>query len=235
MKSRNFALFQVAAVLAGNTALGSGTAETSVVSTPPQLALALPGPSCDSGDLTLPVPSTIWEDDVGNGFRKGATEVDLSVGASLGSKIFGSTDAHDLGLMKLSVGRVISDVVASDRWYGGNWELMGEVFGGEQFKPENAHLAGLTALLRYDFSTGTKWVPFFDAGGGVTETDIGSPDLGGTGQFNLQTGPGVHWFICKNIALTAQYRFLHLSCASMQHPNHGVNTSVFYSGISWFF
>ena len=159
----------------------------------------------------------------------------MTIGGSLGSRMFGSTDAHDLALMKLSVGRVISDVVGSDRWYRGNWELVGELFGGEQFKPHNAHLAGLTALLRYDVATGTKWVPFFDVGAGATETDIGYPDLGGTGQFNLQTGPGVHWFVRKNVALTVQYRFLHLSCASAEHPNHGVNTSAFYAGVSWFF
>jgi len=182
-----------------------------------------------------PVPSAIWRDEVGNGFCKGAMEVGATVGASLGSQIFGSTDAHDLALVKLSVGRVISDVVNSDSWYSGNWELLGEVFGGEQFKPHNAHLDGLTTILRYNFATGTKWVPFFDAGGGVTYTDIGRPDLGGNCQFNLQTGPGVNWFIYKNLALTVQYRFLHLSCGGMEKPNHGVNTSALYTGISWFF
>jgi opacity protein-like surface antigen len=228
----------IVTALAGIAAISLHGAEPSVLLAPQPVDLAVPASSLHSDNtdaLTLPVPSTIWRDEIGNGFRKGATEVGISLGAGLGSKILGSTDAHDFGLAKLSYGRVISDVVANDDWYSGNWELLGEVFGGEQIKPRNAQVAGLTAVLRYDFATGTKWVPFFDVGAGVSETDIGRPDLGGSFQFNLQTGPGVHWFIYKNLALTFQYRFLHLSSASIEKPNHGVNTSAFYTGVSWFF
>jgi len=235
MKNRNSILLRAATALAGAAAICSHGAEPSLLVAPQPMDLTVAATSCNSNELRLPVPSTVWRDDVGNGFCKGATELGVSFGAALGSKIFGSTDAHDFGLAKLSYGRVVSDVVASDSWYTGNWELVGEVFGGEQFKPHHGSLAGVTALMRYNFATGTKWVPFFDVGAGVTETDIGRPDLGGTGQFNLQGGPGVHWFVRKNLALTAQYRFLHLSCASSDHPNHGVNTSAFYTGISWFF
>lgn len=112
---------------------------------------------------------------------------------------------------------------------------MGEVFGEVQCKPRSAYLVGLTPALRYDFGTGTRWVPFFDAGAGVTATDIGRPDLGGTFQFNLQAGPGLHWLVGKNTVLTLQYRCLHLSNASMENPNHGVNTSVLYAGVGWLF
>jgi hypothetical protein len=227
--------FKVATVLVGMAAINSQGAEPSAPAAPQPIDLTSSPLSPSPAGLTLPASSTIWQDEVGNGFRKGATEVGISGGASLGSKIFGSTDAHDFALTKLFVGRVISDVVAGDSWYRGNWEVLGEAFGGEQFKPRNAQLAGLTPVLRYDFATGTKWVPFFDAGAGVTETDIGRPDLGRAFQFNLQTGPGVHWFVCKNLALTVQYRFLHLSSAGIEKPNHGVNTSVCYTGISWFF
>jgi len=59
--------------------------------------------------------------------------------------------------------------------------------------------------------------------------------LGGTFQFNLQTGPGLHWFVEKNLAITMQYRFLHISSAGMELPNNGVNTSAFYVGMSWLF
>jgi len=235
MKILKLTCCKLAVVLAGVAADSSQGAESSTSLALPLADRTVTAPVLNTNLLTPPVPSSIWRDEVGNGFRKGAMEVGATVGASLGSQIFGSTDAHDLGLVKLSVGRVISDVVNSDSWYSGNWELLGEVFGGEQFKPHNAHLDGLTAILRYDFATGTKWVPFFDAGGGVTYSDIGHPDLGGNCQFNLQTGPGMNWFIYKNIALTVQYRFLHLSSGGMEKPNHGVNTSAFYAGISWFF
>lgn len=201
-----------------------------------QPAAGTPGAPPDSDSLTLnPAVFSIWKDGVGNGFRPGVTEVGGSVGASLGSRILGSTDAHDLALTKLLIGRVTSDVVATNKWYRGNWEVLGELFGGGQFEPQKAYVIGVTPALRYDFATGTRWVPFFDVGAGVTATDIGHPDLGGKFQFNLQTGPGLNWFIRSHTVLTLQYRFMHISNASLENPDHGLNTSVLYGGISWFF
>jgi hypothetical protein len=229
-------LLRTAIALAGIAAINSSGAEPITLSAPQSIDSAGQATSISSARLTLnPARFDIWNEEIGPGFHKGVTEAGLSLGAGLGSKILGSTDAHDFGLSKLYIGYVLNDVVAKDSWYRGNWELMGEVFGGEQFEPRNAYLVGLPPALRYDFAMGKRWVPFFDIGAGVTATDIGRPDLGGTFQFNLQTGPGVHWFISKNTVLTLQYRFLHLSNASMENPNHGVNTSLFYAGVSWFF
>jgi hypothetical protein len=174
-------------------------------------------------------------DELGYGFGKGVTEVGLSLGVGLGSTVFGSTDAHDFMLTKLYFGYIISDVIAKDHWYRGHWEVAGEVFGGEQFKPKNAYLVGATPVLRYNFASGRRWVPFLDIGAGGTTTDIGRPDLGGSFQFNLQTGAGLRWFLCKDTVLTLQYRFLHLSNAGMENPNHGVNASVLYAGVGWLF
>jgi len=207
------------------------------------LALLSPKPpdQISSGDIPAvdktdeSASSDAWMEQIGDNFSKGSTEADFSVGASVGAHIFGGAETHDFALAKVLVGRVISDELASDRWYRGHWELLGEAFGGGQFKPGEAYVAGLTPGLRYDFVTGSRWVPFFDAGAGVTATDIGHPDLGGTFQFNLQTGPGVHWFVARNVAVTLQYRYLHISCAGLELPNNGVNTSVFYLGMSWFF
>jgi hypothetical protein len=74
-------------------------------------------------------------------------------------------------------------VKGKDHWYRGNWEVRGELFGGAQFSPENDWLVGLTPHLRYNFATGTRWIPFIDAGSGVMATSIGLPDLSGTLQF----------------------------------------------------
>lgn len=235
MHKLNKAIFLVTGAALAGIAVNT-SAEPSALSPfqsndPPIQAAAI-----SSNGLTLDAhESGIWKDDAGSGFRKGVTEIGFSVGGGLGSSIFGSVEAHDLALAKLCFGKVLSDVVAGDNWYSGNWEGVGEVFGGAQFNPREAYVIGLTPVLRYNFATGTRWVPFFDAGAGVTLTDIGRPDLGGVFQFNLQTGPGVHWFFRKDTVLTLQYRFMHISNASIQDPDHGVNTSVFYVGVSRFF
>lgn len=182
-----------------------------------------------------PSTSNFFEREGEPGFHHGTTEMGFALGTSLGSAAFGSREAHDLALTKLYIGRVISDVIGERRWYRGDLEAVGELFGGGQYRPDVAYLFGFTPLLRYNFLTDSVWLPFVDAGAGVTATDIGHPDLSTTFQFNLQAGVGVRRWLTRNSALVVQYRFLHISDAGIAHPNNGVNSSVFYAGVSWFF
>ena len=89
--------------------------------------------------------------------------------------------------------------------------------------------------MRYNFATGTRWIPFFDAGAGVTATGIAHPDLGGTFEFNLQPGFGMHWFVRDNLALTGEVKYLHMSCAGIDKPNLGLNDVIGWIGLTWFF
>jgi lipid A 3-O-deacylase len=194
-----------------------------------------PGLEVDSHLSLSPPAERIWEGNVGEGFRRGTHEAGFGLGAGFGMTIIGSKEAHDLALATLRYGWVFSDVVGRDHWYRGNWELLGEAFGGAQFHPRRAYLAGALPLLRYDFATGTRWVPFANAGAGVAATDIRGRDLSTTFEFTLQAGGGVNYFWRDNAALTFQYRFVHLSNAGIKSPNFGVNTSMFCLGLSWFF
>ena len=190
----------------------------------------------DPVDLTLEQrPVRIWNNDVGEGFRKGVVEAGFEVGAGIGHQAFGSRVAHDFALAKLHLGRMVGGVVGEQKWYRGNWEVRGELFAGGQFNMESAYLVGLTPVLRYNFATSTRWLPFVDVGAGVMGTDIGRPDLSTTFQFNTQVGAGVRRFFTRNSALTLQYRYIHISNAGIDKPNYGANTSMFYIGMSWFF
>ena len=141
---------------------------------------------------------------------------------------------HDLAMASLNFGWVFTDVLARDKWYGGNFELLGEIFGGGQFSPSERWFIGVTPFIRYNFATGSRWVPFAEAGAGLSWTNI-DVDLNGTFQFNLQGGGGVNYFLKDHLALTAQYRWLHFSNAGMEKPNNGVNTQMFLIGVNWFF
>lgn len=187
-----------------------------------------------SSGLFASSPS-LWEAGVGNGFRAGAKEVDISAGWGLGLTVFGTKKHHNWVIGELDFGWVFTDVVAKDHWYRGNWELLAEIFGGEQLHPGTAYLIGGGPHFRYNFATGTRWVPFFDFGGGVTATDIRNGELSTTFEFNLQAGAGVHYFIKDNLSLTFQWRYIHLSNADLKQPNVGVNNSSFLFGASWFF
>jgi lipid A 3-O-deacylase len=159
----------------------------------------------------------------------------LEAGAAKGIAAFGAKQAHDLALMSLVYGRMVGHVKAEDHWYRGNWEFRAELFGGAEFSPDTEWLLGITPHLRYDFATGSRFIPFIDAGAGVTVTGIGPPDLSNTFEFNLQGTVGTHWFINDNVALTLEARFLHLSCAHISSPNLGLNAVVGMVGLTWFF
>jgi lipid A 3-O-deacylase len=194
----------------------------------------------DSISETLPSnpqPEEIWEGEVGDGFRHSVQTISLEAGGTVGVAMFGGRQRHDLGLASLSYGHMLSHVVAKDHWYRGNWEIRGELFGGAQFSPPTGGdwLVGLTPHLRYNFDTGTRWIPFIDAGAGVTVMKIGPPDLSGTFEFNLQANIGMQWFVKKDMAINAEVGYLHVSDASLHDPNLGLNAIKIMGGITWFF
>ncbi len=183
-----------------------------------------------------PQPQGIWQGNVGDGFRSTVQTVSLEAGATAGFVAFGGRQEHDLALTSLSYGHMWGDVKGKDHWYRGNWEIRGELFGGGQFSPSTGDLLiGLTPHLRYNFATGTRWIPFIDAGAGVTATGIEGPDLSGTFEFNLQANTGVHWFVRDNMAVTVEVGYLHVSCGGLHDPNLGLNAVKGMAGITWFF
>jgi lipid A 3-O-deacylase len=182
-----------------------------------------------------PPNATLWEAGVGQGFRSSVRTASLEVGAASGFAAFGSIQAHDLALVGLSYGHMLGPVLGKDRWFRGNFEWRIELFGGAEFAPTTEWLIGLTPHLRYNFATGTRWIPFLDAGFGVTATGIGPPDLSNTFEFNSQGGIGVHWFLRDDLALTAEARYIHMSCAGISHPNLGLNGVIGMLGVTWFF
>src|SRR5258706_9493203 len=169
--------------------------------------------------LTLaPQPPAIWQGKVGEGFRAGVRTLSLEMGGAGGFAAFGGRQAHDFALDSLSYGYMLGSVVGEDRWYRGNWEIRAELFGGLQSSPSADWLVGLTPHLRYNFATGTRWIPFLDLGAGVSATSIGPPDASGTFEFNLQANTGVHWFVRDNLALTSGVGNFTLPCPGFTQP-----------------
>jgi opacity protein-like surface antigen len=56
-------------------------------------------------------------------------------------------------------------------------------------------------------------------------------------QFNFTeyAGAGLHFFPVKNIALTLEYRYRHISNADIKFPNNGIDTNIGLCGLSYFF
>ena len=178
---------------------------------------------------------SVWENEVGGGFRRHAVEAGIDIGGGPGVAIFGGRHYHDVVLGNLHVGTMLTGPLAKDHFWTGNFELLGTLFGGEQFNHHAAYVVGIAPLLRYNFATGSPFVPFVDGGAGVTLTDIRKPDLSTDFEFNVQAGIGVQWFFKPNMAASLQGRWLHLSNAGIDNPNRGVNTTMILLGLNWFF
>lgn len=176
-----------------------------------------------------------WEAGVGEGFRSSVHTLTVEAGAVQGLGIFGSLQAHDLALLSVSYGHMLWNTMGQGHFYKGNWEIRGELFGGAQFSPGSEWVVGLTPHLRYNFATGTRFIPFIDGGAGVTATSIRAPDLSNTFEFNLQGTVGVHVFLRDNVALTLEARLFHLSCAGISNPNRGLNGVGGVIGLTYMF
>lgn len=201
----------------------------------PQMESAPSDPASAPPETLAPPTSGIWQGAVGDGFLRSVQTLSLEAGASVGQRIFGGQQVHDLAWLSLSYGHILSKVVGEDHWYRGNWEGRVELFGAAQFYPKDVPVGGFTPHLRYDLATGTRWVPFADGGAGLSASGIGPPDNSGTFEFNLQANVGAHWFLRDNLALTFEVGLLHLSCAGIHDPNQGVNTVKGMLGLTWFF
>lgn len=217
----------------------SAVAQSPVPTNPPPQA----DPLLPASTNGIPAPKlslgvareSIWQGGIGEGFRSEAQSITMSAGATYGIAAFGSREQHHLAIGSLTYGHMLSGVVGEGRWYRGNPEFRLELFSGAQFRPDTRWFVGLTPHLRYNFSTGTRWIPVADIGGGVTATSIGSPDLSGTFEFNLQAGTGLYYFLRDNLALSLEARYVHWSCAGLHKPNLGLNGVTGLVGITFFF
>jgi len=170
------------------------------------------------------------------GFRSGTWHLGLIGGYSISHKIF-APRAVDVQFAPLlgQIGYTVTDVHGPFP-VRGSLELILEPILLVTTTPSTTFGQGASLILRYNFATGTRWVPFLDFGMGILHWNLRLPTILGT-QFNftLQAGPGLHYFVTDRVAITGQARLHHISNGGIDSPNIGVNSSVYLLGISYFF
>jgi len=105
------------------------------------------------------------------------------------------------------------------------------------FESQTIYAGGLTGLLRYDLTTGTRLVPFLEGGAGFLLSTPQSQDQASqfrASQFNftLQIGAGLRYLVSKHVHLHLGYRIHHISDANTTEHNPGVNAHVVLLGFS---
>jgi lipid A 3-O-deacylase len=102
--------------------------------------------------------------------------------------------------------------------------------------PETEVGGGASLLFRYNFVTGTRWVPFFEVGVGILDVDLNVPrDLNSQFNFTILGGPGINYFVTDNLAILGQVGLHHISNAGRRSPNVGVNSVMGLLGVSYYF
>lgn len=83
------------------------------------------------------------------------------------------------------------------------------------------------------FPEDRKLQPFIKGGVGMVYLTLHTQEQSTQFNFISSGGIGAHYFFNKNVSLVVEGRFRHLSNASIDHPNGGINTYQALAGFSY--
>ena len=168
--------------------------------------------------------------------KKRTWEITPFIGGGTG---FGKRSSTQFLYAQARFGRVLTADHGSG-WLRGNFEFAFDatpLFIVMQ-PPQNAYGGGFSpVVLKWNFTSGRRMVPFVELTGGALWTTQDVPF--GTNSFNFtpQGGFGIH-FLRKNNpnqAVTLSSKFMHVSNAGIADANSGINASIqFLLGYTWF-
>ena len=172
-----------------------------------------------------------------NVLTKGTVELGGTLGYAQGTTAVGNGPSANRSAVFVMprLGVVLTDPLGSS-WWQGNVEFLVQPLFARFTQPFAAEAAGGSFLLKYNFLSFGRWVPFWDVGAGMIWTNLAPriPEQSTQYEFVLETGPGVHYFITDRITLTMGVRLHHISNANLGDRNTGINTVLPYVGLSFF-
>ena len=134
------------------------------------------------------------------------------------------------------IGYVVTDELSAGL-LSGAFEVLVEPVGAHFFQPFSASLFGGSLVLKYNFLSFGRWMPYWDFGVGVTWTDLAPriPEQSTQLEFLLETGPGMQYFITAESAISLGIRLHHISNSGLGDRNTGINAVLGLIGISFYF
>lgn len=185
--------------------------------------------------MNVPVSSS--SEEARDVVKKGTIEVGLAGGIWQATTIVGDAPSANRNAVFVlpRVGMVLTDTLGSG-WWQGNVEVLVEPLFAKFIQPFAAEAAGGSLVLKYNFLSFGRWMPFWDAGAGMAWTNLAPriPEESTQFQFILETGPGVHYFVTNRVTLTTGIRFHHFSNGGLGERNTGINAGLAYMGVSFF-
>ena len=169
-------------------------------------------------------------------FPAGSTEYSFLAGYGITHRGFGKTHTQVQTVDFIGrFGLFLSDELG-DKWYRGQFEHVLELPLHLAVDPKTGIMTGGNLLAKWNF-TGLKnerFLPYVFAGGGVLYVDLGLPTMGSRLNFSYGGGTGLQYLVRDDLALSAEYRYHHISNAGTAEPNEPLNSSKILFGISLF-
>jgi hypothetical protein len=189
---------------------------------------------------TEPAPPIVRQEPATNPFAKGAVEFQNVTGLFY---FFDRGDndgpSIDLAVESIRLGRMLTYPRGSG-FFAGNYEFLGEIFGGGIFQGPGAVEAGATLFIRYNFiQPHARVIPYMQIGAGGIYTDISERESRGLVslpvEFNLQGTGGLRFLLNRRCSLLLEAGYRHISNASIKLPNRGVDSVGGSVGLGLFF
>ena len=220
-------LFLLSALLAsGGLFQKDGLRAQSLDAASPRAANAANEPTPNAQPALQTPPTPFWT-------NRGRWTFGFQAGYALENAIPRNISHINLLVAQPQLGFIVWDSPCS-RLPARRFEVLSEGFLGNAVHP-GGRVTGQTLLFRLDGKPRGSLVPFFDMGAGVLDTTLHSraPELSGRLQFTPQGGVGVQYFFNPQRAIVFEYRYMHMSNASIEPPNHGFNSSMITVGFRW--
>ncbi|MDF0672922.1 MAG: acyloxyacyl hydrolase [Nitrospira sp.] len=172
-----------------------------------------------------------------NVMTKGTVELSGALGYAQGTTVVGNGPSANRSAVFVipRLGMVLTDPLGTG-WWQGNVEFLVQPVFARFTQPFAAEAAGGSFLLKYNFLSFGRWVPFWDVGAGMIWTNLAPriPEQSTQFEFVLETGPGVHYFVTDRITWTMGVRLHHISNSNLGDRNTGINGVLPYIGLSFF-
>ena len=120
-------------------------------------------------------------------------------------------------------------------WLPSTLETGLEAWLQQYVEPNDATAGGLKVVVRYHLLGFDRVVPYLEVGAGAGGSDL--EVLGHRSRFTfiLEGGAGLSIMLTDHLALTAGYRYQHLSNGGVEKPNRGYDAHTGTVGVSIFF
>lgn len=120
-------------------------------------------------------------------------------------------------------------------WIKGALETGLEGWFQYYLEPHTATAEGLKLALRYHVLGFGPLVPYIEATAGPAGTNLKVKEIRSTFSFVAEAGAGVSYFVTPEMAISAGYRFQHISNGGTSTPNRGFNSDSGVIGLTYYF